>query len=88
MEVPEIPNLIHYAIPFFIITLVLEILVDARARSNSYETKDAITSIIMGLGNVFLGLISKVLLIPSPVSGQETKLKKLTSMHLPQDYRT
>lgn len=61
MEAPEIPNLIHYAIPFFIITLILEIIVDARARSNSYETKDAITSISMGLGNVFLGLISKVL---------------------------
>jgi sterol desaturase/sphingolipid hydroxylase (fatty acid hydroxylase superfamily) len=61
MEVPEIPDLIHYAIPLFIITLIIEILVDARARSNSYETKDAITSISMGLGNVFLGLISKVL---------------------------
>lgn len=61
MEVPEIPNLIHYAIPFFIITLILEIIVDARARSNSYETKDTVTSISMGLGNVFLGLISKVL---------------------------
>jgi len=61
MEVPQIPDLIHYAIPFFVITLILEIIVDARARSNSYETKDAITSISMGLGNVFLGLISKVL---------------------------
>ena len=60
MEVPQIPDLIHYAIPFFVITLILEIIVDARARSNSYETKDAITSISMGLGNVFLGLISKV----------------------------
>ena len=61
MEVPEIPDLILYAIPFFIITLIIEIIVDARARSNSYETKDAITSISMGLGNVFLGFISKVL---------------------------
>lgn len=61
MEVPEIPDLILYAIPFFIITLIIEIIIDARARSNSYETKDAITSISMGLGNVFLGFISKVL---------------------------
>ncbi len=61
MEVPQIPDLIHYAIPLFVITLILEIIVDARARSNSYETKDAITSISMGLGNVLLGLISKVL---------------------------
>ncbi len=61
MEIPEIPNLIHYAIPFFAITLFIEIIVDAREKTNSYETKDAITSITMGLGNVFLGLISKVL---------------------------
>ncbi|MCA9767054.1 MAG: sterol desaturase family protein [Carnobacterium sp.] len=59
MEIPEIPNLIHYAIPFFFFTLIIEIIVDAREKNNSYETKDAITSITMGLGNVFLGLISK-----------------------------
>lgn len=62
MDVPEIPDLIHYAIPFFIITLIIEIVVDARERTKSYETKDAITSISMGLGNVFLGLISKVMI--------------------------
>ena len=61
MEVPEIPNLIHYAIPFFIVTLIIEIIVNAREKANAYETKDAITSITMGLGNVLLGLISKAL---------------------------
>ena len=61
IQIPEIPNLIHYAIPFFIITLIIEIIVDARERTKSYDTKDAITSISMGLGNVFLGLISKIM---------------------------
>lgn len=61
MEIPEIPNLIHYAIPFFIITLIIEVIVDAREKQNSYETKDAITSLTMGIGNVLLGLISKTL---------------------------
>lgn len=61
MEVPEIPNLIHYAIPFFIVTLIIEIIMSAREKANAYETKDAITSITMGLGNVLLGLISKAL---------------------------
>lgn len=61
MEIPEIPNLIYYAIPFFIVTLIIEIIVDAREKTNAYETKDAITSITMGLGNVFLGLISKTI---------------------------
>lgn len=62
MEVPEIPNLVHYAIPFFIITLLIEIIVDAREKTGAYETKDALTSITMGLGNVFIGLISKTLI--------------------------
>jgi len=59
MEVPEIPNLIYYAIPFFILTLIIEIIVSAKEKVNVYETKDAITSITMGLGNVLLGIISK-----------------------------
>ena len=62
MEVPEIPDLILYAIPFFIITLIIEIIVDVREKANAYETKDAITSISMGLGNVFLGILSKALI--------------------------
>jgi len=61
MEIPEIPNLIHYAIPFFIITLIIEVIVDAREKTNFYETKDVITSLTMGVGNVLLGLISKTL---------------------------
>jgi len=61
LEVPEIPDLILYAIPFFILTLIIEIIVDTREKANAYETKDVITSISMGLGNVFLGIFSKAL---------------------------
>ncbi len=46
MEAPEIPNLIHYAIPFFVLTLIIEAIVSAKIKPNTYETKDAITSII------------------------------------------
>ncbi len=60
MEIPEIPDLILYAIPFFLVTLIIEIIVDVREKANAYETKDALTSISMGLGNVFLGILSKV----------------------------
>ena len=62
MQIPEIPNLIHYAIPFFVITLIIEIVVDTREKAKAYETKDALTSLTMGLGNVFLGLISKAMI--------------------------
>lgn len=61
MEAPEIPNLILYAIPFFILTLLIEIIVDVREKARSYERKDAITSITMGLGNLFIGFVSKAL---------------------------
>jgi len=44
---------------FLLVTLIIEIIVSAREKANAYETKDAITSITMGLGNVLLGLISK-----------------------------
>jgi len=46
---------------FLLVTLIIEIIVSAREKANAYETKDAITSITMGLGNVLLGLISKAL---------------------------
>lgn len=59
MEIPEMPNLIHYAIPFFALTVIIEIIATVRVKSKGYEYKDASTSIIMGLGNVGVGLISK-----------------------------
>jgi len=53
------PNLIHYAIPFFALTVIIEIIATVRVKSKDYEYKDAATSIIMGLGNVGIGLFSK-----------------------------
>ena len=63
MRIPEIPNLIHYAIPFFVVTVVLEIILIIKIKMDEYEFKDAGTSILMGLGNVFLGLIAKGLVL-------------------------
>ena len=59
MQIPEIPNLIHYAIPFFIVTVILEIILTIKIKLDEYEFKDASTSILMGLGNVFIGLFTK-----------------------------
>jgi sterol desaturase/sphingolipid hydroxylase (fatty acid hydroxylase superfamily) len=59
MEIPEMPNLIHYAIPFFALTVIIEIIATVRVKAKDYEYKDAATSIIMGLGNVGIGLFSK-----------------------------
>jgi len=61
IDIPEIPNLIHYAIPFFILTLVIEIVLTSRRHMKSYTFKDAAASISMGLGNVFIGIFAKAL---------------------------
>ena len=55
------PNLIHGAIPFFVGFILLEILISSIMKKRIYETKDAFSSIAMGLGNVFTGLVGKTL---------------------------
>ncbi|WP_275316186.1 sterol desaturase family protein [Tenacibaculum bernardetii] len=59
MQIPYIPNLIHYAIPFFILTVIIEVIITVKVKLEGYEFKDAATSITMGLGNVAIGLITK-----------------------------
>jgi len=62
-DIPVIPNLIHYAIPFFVLLIVLEIIVTSRRKMESYEFKDAAASITMGLGNVFINFLFKALIL-------------------------
>ncbi|WP_299367333.1 sterol desaturase family protein [Winogradskyella sp.] len=63
---PNFPNIILYAIPFFILAMALELYVTTRAQLKhvkGYEVKDAFASIAMGLGNVFLGFASKAIVL-------------------------
>ncbi len=55
------PNLIHWAIPFFVAFVLLEVAISAWQKRKLYEAKDAFSSIAMGLGNVFTGLVSKAI---------------------------
>ncbi len=59
MLIPELPNIIHFAIPFFIITVIIEVILTVKVKMEDYEYKDSLTSITMGLGNVFIGLFTK-----------------------------
>ena len=63
MQIPEFPNLIHYAIPVFIATVIIEVILTVKIKMKEYEYKDAATSIAMGLGNVAIGLVSKSLVL-------------------------
>ena len=59
---PNFPNIILYAIPFFIVAMLVELVVTTRTQLRhvkGYKPKDAFASIAMGLGNVILGFASK-----------------------------
>lgn len=60
---PNFPNVILYAIPFFVLAMLLELYITTKQHIKTYETRDAFTSIAMGLGNVFLGFASKILVV-------------------------
>ncbi|MEL6865608.1 MAG: sterol desaturase family protein [Bacteroidota bacterium] len=53
------PNLIHFAIPAFIILMVTEAIFSAYDRRDLYEAKDTASSLSMGIGNVLINLFAK-----------------------------
>ena len=57
---PNFPPIIVYAIPFFLLAMLLEFFVASGKNIKVYSTKDAFSSIAMGLGNVFIGFVSKL----------------------------
>src|SRR5688572_14183680 len=56
-------NLIHYAIPGFILLILVELIFSAIQKRELYETRDTISSLAMGIGNVITGLVSKSLIL-------------------------
>ena len=63
MDLPQIPNLIYYAIPFFILTVIIEGIAIFRKDPASYNIKDTFASLSMGVGNVFVNLLSKLIVV-------------------------
>ncbi len=57
----EIPNLIHLAIPAFLLLVAAEAVTDALLRRHLYEVKDAAASLTMGIGNVLVNLVAKAM---------------------------
>ncbi len=57
------PNLIHYAIPAFVILLTAEVIITARQQRDYYDAKDTFGSLAMGIGNVLVGFIGKVFVL-------------------------
>lgn len=62
---PHFPNIIHFAIPFFILAMLLELYITTKQHIKTYEVKDTFSSIAMGIGNVLTGFVSKALVLLS-----------------------
>lgn len=60
---PQIPNLIHLAIPGFLLLLILEAIADSIMRRELYQFKDTAASLTMGIGNVLIGLVGKAMVL-------------------------
>jgi len=63
MEIPQIPNLIYYAIPFFIVTVIFESVFLYKKKPKIYNIKDTFASVTMGIGNVLVNLLSKLVVV-------------------------
>ena len=57
------PDILYYAIPGFLILLLLEAWYSWRENKEFYETKDTFSSLAMGIGNVISGLLAKIIVL-------------------------
>lgn len=55
------PNLIYFAIPGFILLLIVEAVLSWRMQRDNYQLEDTAASLSMGIGNVLISLASKAL---------------------------
>ena len=53
----EFPDIVAYAVPAFVVLIILEMVVARRTGRGRYETKDTFASLSMGLGNRIASLI-------------------------------
>ena len=55
---PELPNPVYWSIPGFVGLLLLELWVARRQQKRLHEGKDTLTSLGLGLGSLFAGILS------------------------------
>jgi len=56
-------KIIHYAIPGFVALIIIELVASAIMKRDQYEVKDELSSISLGLGNVIIGLGTKIVFL-------------------------
>jgi len=60
---PEFPPIILFAIPFFVLSMLLELYITTKRNIQTYTAIDAFSSIAMGIGNVLLGFFNKIIVL-------------------------
>jgi sterol desaturase/sphingolipid hydroxylase (fatty acid hydroxylase superfamily) len=56
-------EIVIYAIPAFILLLLLEVWFNVRHKKGWFVTKDTVSSLAMGIGNVLIGILGKALVL-------------------------
>ena len=57
-DMTTFPDVVNWAVPLFIAAILAELLwIVIKGRGGRYETRDALTSLIMGAGNVASGIL-------------------------------
>ncbi|MBT4775422.1 MAG: sterol desaturase family protein [Crocinitomicaceae bacterium] len=56
-------NILIYAVPFFVVFIFFELWIDLRESAKSYEARDTISSLTMGLGNLLINTSAKVFVL-------------------------
>ena len=62
-ETMQFPDIVAYAVPAFVLLIILEMIVARRTGRGRYEAKDTFASLAMGFGNRVAGLIGGGLLV-------------------------
>ncbi len=57
MPVPQLPDVVQLAVPFFIGSMVLELVIGRLTGKARYETRDTLVSLVMGGGNLVEGVL-------------------------------
>jgi sterol desaturase/sphingolipid hydroxylase (fatty acid hydroxylase superfamily) len=74
-----VKDIIYYAIPFFIVSIIVEVYYYRflHKHQDHYHTKDTVGSLSMGIGNVITGIVSKVVVFGSIVFFYKFRLVEL-----------
>ena len=58
MPAPELPPIVQLAVPFFMASIALELTIARLKGGARYEARDTLTSLVMGVGNLALGILT------------------------------